>query len=283
MARLVAASMAARERHLLLEVEARARDEQIRLREEQSRLKEQTLKSELAIAVEKSERAKTLRRALVLSLILLAVAAAAAIAAFAARAQARREKTAAVAAAQEALAANQALKTAREQETAQNQRLVQTLGVQLDELKKAVAASSSNPTLQQRIDQAGYSIAKATVAPRVYIHIADETQRAAARELELRLEATRIGDRGLVVPGIERVTSVPPRSLLRCFVADECKEYGPQILAAINRQLAEPRLGLQDFSGTYTPDGSIRALHFEIYFAAGPIVLRPDGTKQSAY
>ena len=66
-------------------------------------------------------------------------------------------------------------------------------------------------------------------------------------------------------------------------MADECKEYGPQILAAINRQLAEPTLGLQDFSGTYTPDGSIRALHFEIYFASGPITLRPDATKQNAY
>jgi len=60
----------------------------------------------------------------------------------------------------------------------------------------------------------------------------------------------------------------------------------PSLLASFvalaNRQLAQPRLALQDFSRTYTPDGSIRALHFEIYFPPGAITLAPS-EKKSAY
>ena len=51
------------------------------------------------------------------------------------------------------------------------------------------------------------------------------------------------------------------------------------------RDMSESRslpIALQDFSRTYTPDGSIRALHFEIYFPPGAITLAPS-EKKSAY
>ena len=289
--RLVEASMAARERQMQRELEertradrARAEAEQVALREEQARLRESTLQSELAAVTEKSRRVRLFRWGMVGALFLALLAG---LAAWTARQESIRAVKAAAAesaARERAEQATQSLATAREQERTQSQRLLSTLTYELQGLKDTVAATSSNNvTVQRRIDEVGYSIAKAAAAPRVYIHIADESQRAAAQELERRLEATRIGDRALVVPGIQRVGGAPPQALLRCFVADECTQYGPQILSAVNRQLTEPRVRLQDFSRTYTPDGSIRALHFEIYFAAGPIRLTPGQQKQSAY
>ena len=113
------------------------------------------------------------------------------------------------------------------------------------------------------------------------MHIADDSQRAATRELQRRIEATRLGAYAIAVAAIVRVDGAPPQGVLRCFVAEECQKYGGQLLTIVNGQLAEPKLVLQDFSRSYTPDGSIRGLHFEIYFSPGPITVTA-GTAKSA-
>jgi len=116
-------------------------------------------------------------------------------------------------------------------------------------------------------------VLSARLSPRIFIHISDESQRGEASRLKGLIEKSRIGDAPIVVPGIQRVAAPPPRNLLRCFVADECRQYGPQLLKLFNAQLESPKLELQDFSKTYTPNGSIGPQHFEVYFAPGAITL----------
>jgi hypothetical protein len=283
--RLVEASVAARERRIQEEVEARAREEQVKLREEQGRLKEQTLKSELAIAVEKARGAKVFRSALAISLVLLGLAVFWGVQAYFDRVAAQRSAADARAAERSTRRAADAADHARDQERDERRKLQQTTDLiarELESLKTAAAQSPANAALKQRIDDVGSAINGVAVVPRVYMHIVDESQRSAARDLQRRIELARVGDYAIVVPGIQRVAGAPAHAVLRCFVAAECATYGQALLDVVNGQLAEPKLVLQDFSGTYTPDGSIRALHFEIYFPKGSIRPAPAGAK-SAY
>jgi hypothetical protein len=282
---LVAASMAERERRLQEEVEARAREEQMKLRDEQARLKERTLKSELEMAVEKGRRVKLFRWGMAVSLVLFVIAA---LGAWTARQASSRANKAAASAHAAQSRAEEAATVARDRREAAERRAEQAevtiKGIQ-DELAKLQQAASTAPVnsaLRLSITEAGNSIAKGVnslISPRVYIHIADESQRPAAQMLARRLAGARLGDYTILVPGIQRVDGAPPKALLRCFVAEECTQYGGQLADILNRQLVDPKLRLQDFSRTYTPDGSIRALHFEIYFAPGAITLTPQDAK----
>jgi hypothetical protein len=284
---LVDASMAARARQLQRDVDERTREEQARLRDEQARLKEQTLKSELAAATEKARRAKVFRWALVVSLVLLGLAVASAVSAYFDRAAAQQSAREARAAEQKALRAAKAAQDAEASERYERRKAQETadkIAKDFEGLKAAAAQSPVYAALQQRIDDVGSAINGVAVVPRVYLHISDESQRAAARELQRRIESARLGDYAIVVPGIQRVNGAPQQGILRCFVADECQKYGGQLLTIVNGQLAEPKLVLQDFSRTYTPDGGIRALHFEIYFPKGTTITPiPLDTKKSAY
>jgi hypothetical protein len=77
----------------------------------------------------------------------------------------------------------------------------------------------------------------------------------------------------VTVPGIQLIDAPPTSRLLRCFVADDCKQYGAPLLALIKAQLVSPKVRLQDFSGVYSATKAMRPQHFELYFASGPIVL----------
>jgi hypothetical protein len=193
---------------------------------------------------------------------------------------ARREGDRAAAAAKSEAAARQ---------LAERQRIVAeqsaaTVLDELEQLRKAAAAAPANSALQMQIRKADDRITQgvnALLSIRLYIHIAEEQQRDAARQLEGRVESARFGDRPVVVPGIERVGGAPPRPLLRCFVAEECTGYGLALLNIVNAALESPKVTLQDFSSTYTPDGKLRPLHFELYFPPGPIVVRQPDPKQA--
>jgi hypothetical protein len=119
----------------------------------------------------------------------------------------------------------------------------------------------------------------ARLSTRVYIHIAEDSQRDAARELELRIEAGRVGDAAVTVPGIQLIDAPPTYSLLRCFVAEDCRQYGAGLVELINAQLVSPKVRLQDFSGVYKATKALQPQHFEVYFAPGVITLTgaPDG------
>ena len=167
-------------------------------------------------------------------------------------------------------------------QVAERRQAITAVEAELTKLRSALSATPANDAIKTSIDQVGSTITNALLSPRVYIHIADESQRRAARMLEQRLESSLLDKARIVVPGIQRVDGAPPQAILRCFVAEECRQYGPQLVDIVNRQLAEPRLHLQDFSRTYTPDGSIRPLHFEIYFASGTIRLVPGENRRGS-
>lgn len=111
------------------------------------------------------------------------------------------------------------------------------------------------------------------LAPRLWIYIAEESQRPAAEALEARLRSLRIGDAALELPGIVQVKAAPTRSMLRCFRPEECRQDGEVLVRALAGLLQSPKPSLEDFSALYGSSGSIRARHYELWFAPGAIVL----------
>lgn len=109
------------------------------------------------------------------------------------------------------------------------------------------------------------------VAPRLWIYIADEAQRAAAQALEARLRTTRIGGVMPELPGIVLVKTAPARSMLRCFRPEECGSDGTALAGAIGAMLRTPTVVLEDFSTLYGSSTTVRARHYELWFAPGPI------------
>ena len=121
------------------------------------------------------------------------------------------------------------------------------------------------------------------ISPRVYIHIADEAQRAGGPDSwrdGWRVRAWAITPSSCPASSVS--TAHRPGRCCDASSPRSARRTEAQLVDMLNRQLVEPKLRLQDFSRTYTPDGSIRALHFEIYFAAGAITLTQQDAK-SAY
>lgn len=113
----------------------------------------------------------------------------------------------------------------------------------------------------------------AVAEPRLYIHVASERQTKGARALELQLEARRLGETAVVVPGIEVVKAAPARSVLRCFQPEECKTDGVALLALVNGLLRTPTVVLEDLSMRYGDSRAIRPRHYELWFADGNLEL----------
>ncbi|MEO8133377.1 MAG: ATP-binding protein [Betaproteobacteria bacterium] len=273
--KLVEASEAARKQQMQAEIEARTREEQAKMQEQRAKLREQELQANLAVAVEKSRREKLFKWAFSLSMLLLSVAGFSAYSAYVDRGIAIRESGNAEQAARE-------LQKSLDETEAKRKVAEASLSTIRRELAGLRQASDAAPdAIRRRIDKVQLSIGQQVttlsnatrISPRLYINIAEESQREAAHELELRIEAGRIGDASVVVPGIKLLDSPPPYSLLRCFTAEDCSQYGPPLLELVNAQLDSPKIVLQDFSKTRTPTRTMRPQHFELYFVKGPIRL----------
>lgn len=61
--------------------------------------------------------------------------------------------------------------------------------------------------------------------------------------------------------------------MLRCFRTEECRQDGDALVRALAGLLQSPKPSLEDFSTLYGSSGSIRARHYELWFAPGAIVL----------
>ena len=283
---LVEASMAARAREMQRELDERTREERARAQAEKDRLEadkatleKQRLQSELAAATEKGRRVKLFRWGMVAALLLAGFAAAAAWIA-------QQQRAAALKATEEAKIAAKVASDGQSNAEDRAKKSEQTLnGIreELAKLQQAASAAPVNSALRASITEAGNSIAKgvnALLSPRVYIHIAREPQRDAARRLARRLAGARLGDATILVPGVEQKDYDGP-SELRCFAADECRRYGQQLLQIVNDELSGTTLRLRDLSNNKQLAGSARPLQFEIWFAPGPFYV--DSAKQSAY
>lgn len=139
---------------------------------------------------------------------------------------------------------------------------------------RAQVTNLSTLSAQQAVAEPAASAPTAAAgpfAPRLWIYIADEDQRPAAQALEARLRATRIGGAMPELPGIVLVKTAPARSMLRCFRPEECRSDGTALAAAIDTVLRTPAVTLEDFSARYGSSTAVRARHYELWFAPGPI------------
>lgn len=123
-----------------------------------------------------------------------------------------------------------------------------------------IDASRAQRTVQTAID----SLATRRQAPQVYIHIAREEQRPAAREVQAILEQA-----GMAVQGIERVNRAPRTPQLRIF--RDAEQSGAR---AIQQLLAAQgyRFSLENLTRAYgKKDLSwLRPGHFELWFGSAP-------------
>jgi hypothetical protein len=146
----------------------------------------------------------------------------------------------------------------------------------------ARALLTSVSAVAARLDEATASTPPppATQQPRVYLQIADESQRPIVREFQSRLAALEIDGARINVPGIELVKVSPPRTVIRCFRVEECTQDGVRLVALVNELLRSPQAMLEDLSGRYTSSTSIRDRHYEIWFAArDEIALQPPRSR----
>jgi hypothetical protein len=259
--RLIAASVEAREREL-------REAEQERKREADDRMREHDL-------AEKTRRERLFKRAFVVVTVLSVVAFAMALIAYKNWLDSEAERLAVVERGRTLERRNEVAESRR----ADAVRLAQGLSAELESLRRT-AAASNDQTVKQRIAQTDASLqnkidqlyAAARQPPRIYIHIAEESQRQAAVLLEARLERQNIGDADIVVPGVQLVKDPPRMAQLRCFDKDECGSDGVQLMRLIDKELVM-RVKLTPFPPPRDPK-SIRARHFELWFARGEIELR---------
>lgn len=126
-----------------------------------------------------------------------------------------------------------------------------------DEVSKLSAAvlSLAPPSRGPGLNEAPPAQQARAARPIVYIHIADEAQRDQAREVSRALYA-----RNFVVPGAERVSNSPARTVVKFFRADE-RAVAEQIAEIIQSLGAEARVqGARGF------ENRVRPGHFEVWF-----------------
>lgn len=122
--------------------------------------------------------------------------------------------------------------------------------------------------VQQQLERVPNPEAKLKM--RIYLHIADESQRAGAAHVGELLRGSYLDGQAVrVEQGIERPAIAPESNQLRCFRKEECLGEARALLDLINSRLATPKLVLVDLSRTYEGSSGIRPRHYEIWFAAG--------------
>jgi hypothetical protein len=97
------------------------------------------------------------------------------------------------------------------------------------------------------------------IQARVYIHIQDENQRNDAKQIE-----NKLGEKGLIVPGIERVNKGPTTTELRYFRKSEETEVNE--IVKLLHQLSITDAKSQYIAG-YEDSSSIRPQHYELWFS----------------
>lgn len=114
---------------------------------------------------------------------------------------------------------------------------------------------------------------------RVYVQIANESQREKARELERELEKQAVDGAKIVVPGIELISSFKGNSTLRCLRSNECEAYGQKLVDAVNSILQAPQVQLLDLSARYGQAKNIRPWQYELWFGPGDIEMKDTSAK----
>ena len=127
-------------------------------------------------------------------------------------------------------------------------------------------------TLQFQSELDKSEAGKSELAPRIYLHIGQEGQRAAVEQLRALLAQQHLGDKPLVTPGVQLVKQ-PNQGVLRCFAPEECAGEARQVLELINGLLQSPQLQLQDLSKPYAT-ANLRPSHYEAWFGENVVRIR---------
>jgi hypothetical protein len=148
------------------------------------------------------------------------------------------------------------------------------LSTQIDEVRSVLAEQ-----VQKLSSAANVASVPAPALPvaaaRVYMHIAEESQREDAAALQQELRSLVAHGTAIQVAAVEVVGASVKAAELRCFERIECDEEARRLLAVLGDVVESPRLSLQDFSERYGATPGIRPRHYELWFPPGPIVLRP--------
>lgn len=162
-------------------------------------------------------------------------------------------------------------------EAEMSERLAQQTQQIADQIQKTLAQldrATLDKTKAELKTEVSNLQAAAVLPARVYVHISEESQREAARAFEQALKQHELGGAKIVVPSIQLVKGSPPRSELRCFHAEECTGETRRLADIANGLLLEPKLKIFDLSERYRGSTAIRARHYELWFAPGPISLQ---------
>lgn len=131
--------------------------------------------------------------------------------------------------------------------------------------KLAVSATEKDPALKQSLSgdtATNFQNLTKTLAPRIYMHISDETQRAGAQQLADALKQTQ----RYLVPGIENVGNrAPIANELRFFRRDDPEVQN--IITLVSQTTGEK--WVERYTAGYEDSDKIRPGHFELWFAGG--------------
>lgn len=265
--KLIEASVQARERDL-------REEEEERRRRENDKLRDQELAAERLVGAERARRVRSLRRLSWLLVVFLVLAVGAGVLAWDKAGEARQE---AEFARQQVQLANEYISLAEQQRTV-NERTTSAL--------RSVAADLTAGEVARAATSVRAEVAKldtpfpASIIPpldsvigsQVYIHIADESQRAMARRIERLIERSTFQGRPVLVPGIELVRTSPRRAELRCFRVADCKGYGERLVELLDPLLQDPVV-LADLSASYGATAQIRPRQYELWLASDSALL----------
>ena len=271
-----------------------------RQRAEEARVREQRLQSELVLAQERGRRERLFRVGFTVVLVLSMVTVVLAVSAYRQTNATRKESERLV----QALEGAQLRGQVAEQNGKAAQATIEKLVKSKADLVQAVqqTAPSTSAANLQRLTEASASLDNQVemlrevtqVPPTIFIHFAEEAQRAAAKDLQLRISTTKFGDSFINTPGVELrdfyagrksfdKASQPRAAVLRCFRPQECQRDAPALLELVNAQLAVPAVTLQDVSRRYANSSRVRERQFELWFGPGEIVLQAQMGKGAKY
>lgn len=127
-------------------------------------------------------------------------------------------------------------------------------------LAPASAMAGAPPGLSQMAE---------ALAPRVYVQIAEEAQRAGAIEVIMRLNEATLNHRSVRGLGPDLVSVKVRRTELRCVTKADCA-LAPDLAAYLSSML-ERAVPVSDISARYEGRTRARPFHYELWFAPGDI------------
>jgi hypothetical protein len=116
------------------------------------------------------------------------------------------------------------------------------------------------PTKEVTAGKAAQPRVEPSPAPRVYLHIQDEDQRARAQQIEKALEAKKF-----VVPGIQRLRTGPTTGAQVRFFREDERNGANQIVGILRD--SQVRGAEAKYIPGYEQSTKIRPNHYEIWFA----------------